>query len=78
MENVYLFKIFKGNDRITKKRNEIEKNELIRLIEDHIFLDRFYLKEGQLEPIYLSQDERKLITEGMDSSIERIAYEVHK
>ena len=78
MENVYLFKIFKGNDKITEERNKIEQNELIRLIEDHILLDRFYLKEGQLEPIYLSQDERKLITEGMDSSIERIAYEVHK
>ena len=40
--------------------------------------DRFYLKEGQLEPLYLTGDERKLLTEGMDYSIEKILEEVEK
>ena len=40
--------------------------------------DRYYLKEGQIEPQYLIEDERKLLTEGMEISIEKIAYEVFK
>ena len=40
--------------------------------------DRYYIKEGQIEPQYLIEDERKLLTEGMETSIEKIAYEVYK
>ena len=40
--------------------------------------DRYYLKEGQIEPKYLNIDERKLLTEGMETSIDKIAYEVYK
>ena len=40
--------------------------------------DRYYLKEGQIEPQYLIENERKLLTEGMEMSIEKIAYEVFK
>ena len=40
--------------------------------------DRYYIKEGQIEPQYLIEDERKLLTEGMETSIEKIAFEVFK
>ena len=40
--------------------------------------DRYFLKEGQIEPQYLNEDERKLLTEGMETSIDKIAYEVLK
>ena len=40
--------------------------------------DRYYIEEGQIEPQYLIEDERKLLTEGMEISIEKIAYEVYK
>ena len=40
--------------------------------------DRYCLKEGQIEPQYLIEDERKLLTEGMEISIEKIALEVFK
>ena len=39
---------------------------------------RYYIEEGQIEPQYLIEDERKLLTEGMEISIEKIAYEVYK
>lgn len=60
------------------RRNAIEKRELYRLIETHMTYDRFYIKQGQIRPQYLSEDERKLLTEGMETSIEKIAYEVFK
>ena len=40
--------------------------------------DRYYIEQGQIEPQYLIEDERKLLTEGMETSIEKIAYEVFK
>lgn len=40
--------------------------------------DRVYIKQGQIEPQYLNEDERKLLTEGMETSIEKITYEVVK
>ena len=40
--------------------------------------DRVYIEEGQIEPQYLNEDERKLLTEGMETSIEKISYEVYK
>ena len=41
-------------------------------------MGRFYINEGQLEPVYLKEEERKLITENMETSISKIAYEVYK
>ena len=40
--------------------------------------DRFYIKIGQIAPQYIIEDERKLLTEGMENSIDKIAYEVYK
>ena len=40
--------------------------------------DRVYIEEGQIEPQYLNEDERKLLTEGMEKSVEKISYEVYK
>ena len=40
--------------------------------------DKVYIEEGQIEPQYLNEDERKLLTEGMETSIEKISYEVYK
>lgn len=40
--------------------------------------DRVYIEEGQIEPQYLNEDERKLLTDGMETSIEKITYEVFK
>ena len=40
--------------------------------------DRYYLKQGQIEPQYLNEDERKLLTEGMVTSIEKINLEVYQ
>ena len=40
--------------------------------------DRYYIKEGQIEPQYLNEDERKLLTEGMETSIDKIVFEVYK
>ena len=40
--------------------------------------DRYYIEEGQIEPKYLNEDERKLLTEGMEVSIQKLAYEVYK
>lgn len=40
--------------------------------------DRYFIKEGQIEPQYLSEDERKLLIEGMEISIEKIAYEIYR
>ena len=37
---------------------------------------RFYIKEGLLEPIHLVEDERKLLVEGMQTSIAKILQEV--
>ena len=56
----------------------IERRELHRLIKTHMNYDRYFIKEGQIEPQYLVEDERKLLTEGMEMSIEKIAYEVFK
>ena len=40
--------------------------------------DRFYIKIGQIAPQYTIEDERKLLTEGMENSIDKIAFEVYK
>ena len=40
--------------------------------------DRVYIEEGQIEPQYLNEDERKLLTEGMETSVVKIQLEVYK
>ena len=40
--------------------------------------DRFYIKEGVMEPLYMKEEERKLIIENMETSIAKIALEVIK
>ena len=72
-QNFYFFKIFKGSSEADKSRNETEKKELYRLINSHREFDRFYLKDGQLEPIQLLEEERDLLLEGMQIAISRIA-----
>ena len=52
--------------------------ELQRLIEANEQFDKFYLQDGHIEPQYLTEDERKLLTDGMVQSIEKIKYEVYK
>ena len=77
-ENFFLFKIFPGNSQETKLRNQVEARELQRLIDAHQQVDKVYIEEGQIEPQYLTEDERKLLTEGMEQSVEKIQYEVYK
>ena len=77
-ENFFLFKIFSGNSQETKLRNQVEARELQRLIDAHQQVDQVYIEEGQIEPQYLTEDERKLLTEGMEQSVEKIKYEVYK
>ena len=72
-QNFYFFKIFKGNSEADKSRNETEKKELYRLINSHREFDRLYIKDGQLEPIQLLEEERDLLLEGMQIAISRIA-----
>ena len=77
-ENFYFHKIFKGESEEIKRRNAIEKRDLHRLIEMLMSYDRYYIKEGQMAPQYTIVEERKLLTEGIENSIDKIAYEVYK
>ena len=40
--------------------------------------EKFYLESGQIEPLYTSEEERKLLIEGMEMSIQKIQLEVVK
>ena len=64
-ENFYFFKIFSEDTQINKQRNEIEKQELIRLIENHQNFKRYFLKKGELEPVQILDEERDLLVDGM-------------
>ena len=77
-ENFYFFKIFKGESEEIKERNKIEQEELLTLIEENINSERYFIKSGLLEPIHLTEDERDLLVDGMQSSISKIAEEVIK
>ena len=80
-ENFYFYKIYDekhGDKEYVKKRNEIEEEELLKLIEENMFADRYYIKEGLLEPVQMSEEERDLLIEGMLASIAKIAEEVNK
>ena len=77
-ENFFFHKIFKGESEEITTKNEIERRELNRLIKAHEKLERYYIKEGQIMPQFLTEDERKLLTEGMEISIDKIGYEVLK
>ena len=45
-ENFYFFKIFKGQSQEIKERNEIEQEELLKLIEENINSERFFINSG--------------------------------
>ena len=78
IENFYFFKIFKGDSQEIQERNKIEQEELIKLIEDNMYSERYFIKKGLLEPIHLTEEERDLLVDGMLTSITKIAEEVNK
>ena len=39
---------------------------------------KFYIEEGQIEPQYLTEEERKLLTDGMMKTIKRIRLAVYE
>ena len=81
IENFYFYKIFDerhGDKEYVKKRNEKELEELLKLIQDNMASKRYYIKEGLLEPVQISEEERDLIIEGMLASIGKIFEEVNK
>ena len=61
-----------------EKRMEGERDQLRKLIEDNIKSDRFYIQSGLLEPVHLQEEERKLIVEGMQTSLAKMATEIKK
>ena len=40
--------------------------------------DRFYVKKGQIEPVYMDIEERNLIIEEMKSNLEKIGEDIFK
>ena len=46
---------------------------MLKLIEDNMSSDRYYIKKGLLEPVQISEEERDLLIEGMLASIAKIA-----
>ena len=45
-ENFFFFKIHHGETEDAKRRNAIEKREILRLIDAHVSYDKYYIKEG--------------------------------
>ena len=64
-ENFYFFKIHKGSSPDILERNKIEQQELVKLIEDNMVSERYFIKSGLLEPIHLTEEERDLLVDGM-------------
>ena len=64
-ENFCFHKIYDGDSEEIKAKNALEKKDLCKLIEMHMTYDRYYLEEGQIEPSYLDQKERGIMTDGM-------------
>ena len=77
-ENFFFFKIFKSSEKDYQLKNAIELEEIKRLVEVNFNSNKVYLKSGQIEPLYLTEEERKLLTEGMEQSIQKIKLEVYK
>ena len=50
----------------------------MKLIKENLKSKRYYIKSGSLEPIHLTEDERELLVDGMQTSITKIAEEVIK
>ena len=78
LENFFFFKILKGESEEIKERNKIEQEELLKLIDESINGDRYFIKSGLLEPIHLTEEERDLLVDGMLTSTIKIAEEVIK
>ena len=77
-ENFIFFKIFKASDKDFVLKNAIELQEIKRLVDTLSTLGKFYMKQGQIEPLYITEDERKLLTQGMEQSIQKIQLEIVK
>ena len=77
-EHFYFYKIFEGDDQKNRERNLIEQRQLLKLIQDCMKAKKFYIKEGLLEPIHLVESERKLLVEGMQTSVAGIVQEIYK
>ena len=77
-ENFFFFKIFKESEQDYEEKNAIEFEEIERLVKLNLTSDKVYLKSGQIEPLYLTEEERKLLTEGMEQSVQKIQLEVFK
>ena len=77
-ENFIFFKIFKASDKDFVLKNAIELQEIKRLVDTLSTLGKFYMKQGQIEPLYITEEERKLLTKGMEQSIQKIQLEIFK
>ena len=75
-DNFYFHKIFKGQSEENKRRNALERKELEKLVENHLPYRRYYIEDGQIEPLYLTEEERRPLTDGMTLSLEKIFNEV--
>ena len=65
-ENFFFFKIHYGETEDAKRRNSIEKREILRLIDAHMSYDKYYLKEGELEAQHLIDHEKRILLDGME------------
>ena len=65
-ENFFFFKIHYGETEDAKRRNSIEKREILRLIDAHMSYDKYYLKEGELEAQHLTDHEKRILLDGME------------
>ena len=72
--NFYFYKIWKKGDQ--DPRMDTERDQLRKLIDDNVKSNRFYIKSGLLEPVHLQEEERKLIVEGMQTSLAKMATEI--
>ena len=51
---------------------------MLKLIKENMNSKRYYIKEGLLEPVQISEEERDLLIEGMIESLAKIVEEVKK
>ena len=71
-ENFYFYRIFDDDEESQQGRNLFEQRQLLKLIKDCMEAKRYFIKEGALEPIHLVENERKLLAEGMQTSVAKI------
>ena len=76
--NFFFYKIFEDTEANFQLKNEIEHEEIKRFVDAHKKISKCYLSNGQIEPLYLTEEERKLLTEGMEQSLKKIQLEIYK